>query len=145
MIPKPGPKPKKPRKALKRTAIKASATPKLPKSWGKVRLPKTNPERKRERHMRDFDGGIQHDHFVRARGCALSRLAEPCNGSIQAAHVVKTRGAGGNWTGIVGLCNAHHRMQEAMGTQRIREVTTIDLVALAKHYVLENLREKGAI
>lgn len=217
-IPKPGPKPKKPRKALKRTAMKApglkfdpllgptgwytnsdgrwqrvvngknvgeplpigvtppkrtkpfvvpngSASPPAGPHWTeggfitpdymKIRLvthgvhrlkfPKTNPERKRERHMRDFDGGIQHDHFVRAKGCALgSRIAgTPCGGSIQAAHVT-ARSVGGRWFDLVGLCDNHHRLHERIGTSGFM-ASNCNLVALARENVLENLKEKGAI
>ncbi|MDX2253259.1 MAG: hypothetical protein NW202_13320 [Nitrospira sp.] len=136
-IPKPGPKPRKPRKPLKRTAPQATSAPRRSK------LAPTNPERKRERHMRDFDGGIEHDHFVREKGCALRGLG--CdNGPIQAAHI-KPRSTGGRWWQIVGLCAKHHRLQEEVGNGPIEIATGIDLAALAKRYVLENLKEKGAI
>lgn len=179
-IPKPGLRPKKPRKAIKRSATKkapaqtgwytSTAAPGhaqfvikgknfgppipdppmatytmeslLPK---RTPLPKTNPERKRERHMRDFDGGIQHDHYVRAQGCALGRHHMACSGGpIQAAHV-SARSIGGRWHSLVGLCNTHHRFQEQYGAAHVLNETGIDLAAIAKRNVLENLKEKGAI
>lgn len=186
-IAKPGPKPKKPRKGLKRTALKTpglrfnpnpptfvapngSASPPagadriadaflIPEHMKisfvthgvhRLKLPKTNPERKRERHMRDFDGGIQHDHFVRAQGCILLSpwrvtLAEnECSGPIQAAHV-RPRSTGGRWFDLVGLCERHHRMQERLGNEYLKIATGVDLEERAQELAERNLKEKGAI
>jgi hypothetical protein len=168
-ISKPGPKPKKPRKALKRTAINPArvtsakltydgTAPTLPTRGAisrvagtlgikakRAALPKTNPERKRERHMRDFDGGIEHDHFVRATGCALARCEGfRCDGPIQAAHV-RPRSTGGHWFNLVGLCERHHRTQEEFGNEYLRLATGVNLGALAQELAERNLKEKGAI
>lgn len=142
-IPKPGLKTKRPRKPITRKPVSPFVAPKLDFEK-RVPIRKSNPERQRWLHVRNFDGGIGHDEFVRSKGCAMERLDE-CNGIVQAAHVVKPRGAGGIWTGIVGLCDKHHRIQESQGCERVKTATGIDLIFTAKTMVLLNLQSKDAI
>jgi len=105
-------------------------------------MPKTNTERKRWLHEIQFGGGIDHDHYVRERGCALLVLSpHHCIGSIQAAHL-SSRGAGGKWFDIVGLCDFAHRWLERGNAS---DETKASLRSMAKTLVDNHLRAIRAI
>lgn len=140
-IPKPGPKPKRPRKPLGRGApIARTGKPKR-NTWPNP----VNPERERERHVECFSGGIGHDHYVRAAGCVVSmKLGIKPDTPPQAAHVV-SRARGGKWFDTVGLSDKHHREQERWGNQWILETYGVDLEAEARRLTREHLKEIKAI
>lgn len=100
-------------------------------------------------HEIQFSGGTDHDHYVREAGCQLALLMRVspspsphhCTGSIQAAHLV-SRGAGGRWWQVVGLCDAGHREQEA---GRLHEDVIAWLHSRARIAVEAHLRSLGAI
>lgn len=107
---------------------------------------RTNAGRRRWLHEIQFGGGIDHDAWVRGKGCMLAGHLFPgdehrCSGSIQAAHLT-SRGAGGKWWDIVGLCDAGHREQES---GRLHPVVIPWLRSRARTMVERHLRSIGAI
>ncbi len=111
----------------------------------KSRVNPRNPERRREAYMRDFDGGLGHDAWIRARGCTVAewdtrvwrpRTLEICSGPIEAAHVV-SRGAGGRWFQIVPICKKHHYAHHC---GKLAAVASY-LATRAAELAIEHLRE----
>ena len=101
---------------------------------------RTNRERKRWLHETDFGGGIEHDAYVRAFGC-MSTAHHVCAGSIQAAHLT-SRGAGGKWWDLIGLCDTAHRLQES---GKLSEDAMAHLRSRARTLTANHLRAIGAI
>lgn len=137
-FPKPGPRDKT-GKRLRRTS----------------QMARTNAGRKRWLHEIQFGGGCDFDHYARAAGCALARMkildtsvdglqsaaVHACAGSIQAAHLT-SRGAGGKWYSVVGLCDSAHREQES---GKLSDAAMAGLRSRAKQLVADHLRSIGAI
>lgn len=98
------------------------------------RLPRVNRKRAAEKFHRNFDGGIGHDKWIRAKPCCLcTAVGQTQRTPTQAAHA-KARGmggAGGDWQLLVPLCNEHHREQESAGNVRIEARYGVNLVEYA--------------
>lgn len=94
-VPKPGAKPKRPRKALAKSRLKPYNTP-----------------RRSELHVIHFSGAISHDDWIRRKPCAGCKVfGNRQKTPTQAAHAI-SRGAGGRWVDLSPLCNECHRYQE---------------------------------
>lgn len=101
-------------------------------------LKRVNAEQRAAKYLRNFDGGIGHDEWIRTMPCALRLLSvNPCGGKIQACHV-KARGmggCGGDWRQLVPLCMSHHLEQGA------HPLRFPDLAMTAKDCVLAHEEE----
>lgn len=107
-----------------------------------------NAVRSCEAHMRCFDGGIDHDGWVRAKDCpfcaAKLKWAETCT---EAAHAV-ARGMGaanGKWYDLFPACREHHSEQGRRGNAHMAHRYGVDPENLAQRLAAEHLRELGAI
>jgi len=82
----------------------------------KSKLPAVNPANQKAAHMRNFDGGIDHDRHICSLPCVWCDLEGIEQQSItQPAHII-ARGMGGcngAWFDQCPLCEHHHRAQEA--------------------------------
>lgn len=108
-----------------------------------------NRTRARTNHMRCFDGGIDHDSWIRAMPCSVcSKLrAKPQDGPTQASHVV-ARGMGaarGRWYHLVPLCAFHHDYQSRYGLKALEDSYDARLAERAQQLAAEHLRELDAI
>lgn len=106
----------------------------------KTRLRPRNPARAARLHQRNFDGGIDHDSFARRQPCCLCWRSSKQQTPTQSAHV-RSRGAGGDWTSQIPLCNSHHREQEDVGNHGIEQRYGIDLHAVAVEMVAAHQQE----
>ena len=114
----------------------------------KTPVRRSNPERRAASHKRNFDGGIDHDGWVRRLDCVIcqkwgSRQETP----TQAAHVVARGmgGAHGAWWDIAPLCFKDHREHERLGTKGVLDVYNVDLIETARTMTRRHLEEIGAI
>lgn len=108
-----------------------------------------NRTRARTDHMRCFDGGIDHDSWIRAKPCAVCSLPKekPQESPTQAAHTV-ARGMGaarGRWYHLVPLCAFHHDYIGDYGMKALEDSWPIHLGPLARTLAAEHLQELGAI
>jgi hypothetical protein len=73
-------------------------------------LRRVNPERVAKRLERDF-GTEAFRAWLRGLGCSVPSCG---SSDIEIAHA-RSRGAGGDWTMVIPLCNGHHRLAHTIG------------------------------
>lgn len=109
---------------------------------------KRNPVRTRENHQRCFDGGIDHDSWIRSLACAICRtLEDPQLTPTQACHTI-ARGMGaakGKWYHLWPGCAMHHAEQGKGGNDFILAHYGVDLHKIARECTRIHLLEVGAI
>lgn len=86
-------------------------------------------QRRKDLHLRNFDGGIDHDSWIRRMPCCVCGPRGQKT-RTEAAHVT-TRGADGKARDIVPLCSSHHQEQGDMGIASFQEHYLVDLEAVA--------------
>lgn len=107
-------------------------------------LRRRNAARFDEAHHINYDGGIEHDCWIRRKRCCVCEalgLRSPLH--IEAAHVI-ARGMGGcnsGWWWLVPLCQNHHQLQGDIQCEGVLESLNVDLVALAKAFTLAHVQE----
>jgi hypothetical protein len=131
---------------LRRTPLKRGKPLKQSGGLKRSRINPVNRKRRAAKYIRNFAGPNQHDTWIRALPCCLCKhLGQRQGSQTQSAHTVARGmgGAKGTYRDTVPLCNAHHRVQETVGNERIMAHYGLDLVALAAALAAQHERESG--
>jgi hypothetical protein len=75
--------------------------------------------------------------WIRSQACVVRvrGVGGICDGAVEAAHV-KSRGAGGDSSHLLPLCEHHHEKQHTIGIRTFEVKYGLDLEALAAEYEL---------
>lgn len=122
---------------MKRAPLKPGKPPER-----KTRINPVNRKRKRERYEAAYGEGGEYGAWIRTLPCLLAHTGR-CEGPMRAAHCARTRGAGGDWSDIVPMCQLHDQRWE-QGRTTFWDLTGIDVAAVAARLADEYANREAA-
>ena len=115
---------------MKRTPPKPGKPPER-----KTRIKAVNRERRKARFDAAYGKDGDYGAWIRSLPCLLAHTGR-CEGPVVCAHAVKTRGAGGQATDSVPLCQLHETRWH-QGRLTFWDLTGIDMASVAARLARE--------